>query len=129
MSLFKSKKKENVETVEAPVSGFSILDDDSPLDFKSLVPETEEESKNPKKRKRFKLKPNPNPLFKADIEPMCVYCEHGTLISEQEIICKQRGIQGPSDCCKKFLYDPLKRVPPRPKKADFSHFSPEDFEL
>ena len=31
--------------------------------------------------------------------------------------------------CRSFRYDPLKRVPPRPVKADFSTLKDEDFQL
>lgn len=68
-------------------------------------------------------------LFKRDMDPMCIYCVHGTELSGQEVACVKKGVQSPTSSCKKFRYDPLKRVPPRPKKADFSGLSHEDFKL
>lgn len=69
------------------------------------------------------------PLFKKDIDPMCVYCAHSSSVSDTEVLCKKKGIQSPTSSCKRFRYDPLRRQPPRPKKVDFSSFSPEDFKL
>ncbi len=69
------------------------------------------------------------PLFRKKIDPMCVYCHFGTMVDEQQLICQKKGPQAPTDSCRKFRYDPLRRVPPRPKKADFSDLSPEDFSL
>lgn len=68
-------------------------------------------------------------LFKQDIDPMCSYCSHGKPLSEMEIACPKKGVQKAMDSCKKFRYDPLKRIPPRAQKMDFSDLSPEDFIL
>lgn len=66
-------------------------------------------------------------LFNKNIDPLCVYCSHSHPLTEEEVICNKKGIKEKSSHCKKFIYDPLKRVPPRPKKADFSGLTPEDF--
>lgn len=68
-------------------------------------------------------------LFKQDIDPMCVYCAFGQQVSSQEVICPKKGLMAPYDSCRKFQYDPLRRVPPRPKKADFSKLKKEDFSI
>lgn len=68
-------------------------------------------------------------LFKKDIDPLCCYCKHSQPLSEETVICSKKGVQSLGSHCRKFFYDPLKRVPPRPKKADFSGLSPEDFML
>lgn len=68
-------------------------------------------------------------LFKKDIDPMCVYCAHGHDLSPDEVACVKKGIKAPTDHCRRFRYDPLRRIPPRPKKMDFSDLSPEDFSL
>lgn len=68
-------------------------------------------------------------LFKKDIDPMCIYCIHSSELSLDQIACVKKGIKSPTDNCRQFRYDPLRRVPPRPKKADFSGLSPEDFSL
>ncbi|MFI3253231.1 MAG: hypothetical protein R3Y63_02655 [Eubacteriales bacterium] len=66
-------------------------------------------------------------LFKKDIDPLCIYCQHGRPLSQEEVACDKKGIMEATSHCRKFSYDPLKRVPPRPRKADFSGLSPEDF--
>lgn len=68
-------------------------------------------------------------LFTKKIEPRCEYCERGTLLSEHKILCVKKGITKPQDCCKKFRYDPLKRIPPRPAVPDFSRLKENDFSL
>lgn len=68
-------------------------------------------------------------LFDRKIDPMCLYCKHGKMLSEQEIACPKRGVQRATSSCRRFRYDPLRRVPPRPKKMDFSDFSPDDFKI
>lgn len=61
------------------------------------------------------------------VQPKCEYCETGTLASNGNILCPKMGVLSPDFSCKKFKYDPLKRVPK--KLPDLPEFSPEDFEL
>lgn len=68
-------------------------------------------------------------IFRKDLEPMCIYCTHGKPLSQMEVACAKRGVQSPTNHCRKFRYDPLKRTPPRPVKADFSQFTADDFKL
>jgi len=67
-------------------------------------------------------------LFNKNISPACAYCVHGH-ISEytNEVFCLKRGVTEPTDSCRKFKYDVLKRTPNR-IIAD-KDFKPEDFEL
>ncbi len=60
---------------------------------------------------------------KLEISKDCIYCEHATVIADEEnILCSLRGIVNKEFCCKKFAYDPLKRVPrpmpPMPKLTE-----------
>ena len=68
-------------------------------------------------------------LFRKDIEPRCAYCCRGQGISEREVACVKRGVVPAENSCRSFRYDPLKRVPPRPVKADFSKLKDEDFKI
>lgn len=68
-------------------------------------------------------------LFKKDIDPMCIYCAHGTALSQQQVACPKKGVQLSTNSCRRFRYDPLRRTPPRPRKADFSYINPDDFIL
>lgn len=68
-------------------------------------------------------------LFQKKIEPRCAYCERGTQLDEEKILCAKKGVVSPAGSCRAFKYDPLKRVPPLPKALDFSGLKDEDFKL
>ncbi|MEQ2456731.1 hypothetical protein [Flavonifractor hominis] len=68
-------------------------------------------------------------LFQKDIEPRCAYCERGTQLDEDKILCSKKGVVSPGSSCRSFRYDPLKRVPPPPVVPDFSRLKDEDFTL
>ena len=44
-------------------------------------------------------------------------------------MCVKKGIVTCSGSCRRFRYDPLKRVPPKPLAATFEHLKDEDFSL
>lgn len=58
----------------------------------------------------------------------CDICLYGTRLADSSgILCEKSGIRAFDSSCKKFRYDPLKRVP---KKAPvMMDFSQEDFEI
>ena len=68
-------------------------------------------------------------LFRKDIDPRCSYCTKGCRISENEILCKKKGIVSPEYHCHAFRYDPLLRQPPHPVRLNTGHLSEEDFKL
>ncbi len=68
-------------------------------------------------------------LFRKKIDPRCAYCTRAGRIDDGRMICKKRGIVPAEDKCRRFRYDPLKRVPARPKPHRFGEFRPEDFQL
>ena len=64
-------------------------------------------------------------------EPRCEYCLIGKLSADGEnVLCPKKGVMNKDFSCKKFRYDPLKRVPDTrtPKAAEFD-FTPDDFAL
>ena len=66
-------------------------------------------------------------IFSKDIVPMCLYCEYGKrIIATDDIICRKKGIVKPDYCCKKFVYTPLNRKPPK-NVAKTSEYTKEDF--
>ena len=68
-------------------------------------------------------------LFRKKIEKRCAYCEFGSAISETAVACPRKGVMDAAAHCRRFRYDPFKRVPPRPSSvAEHSH-SPEEFTL
>ncbi|MBQ6847525.1 MAG: hypothetical protein IJO62_01240 [Clostridia bacterium] len=65
-------------------------------------------------------------MFDKTLQKKCKYCLFGTPIGyDGEIICKKRGIVHNDDLCRKYKYDPLKRIPRTPKIS--VNYSPEDF--
>lgn len=68
-------------------------------------------------------------LFRKKHPRSCLYCRHCTQIDETQILCIKCGIVSPDHSCRRFSYDPFKRVPPRPKSPDLIKYSKEDFSL
>lgn len=68
-------------------------------------------------------------LFRKKIEKSCAYCRFGTMLEEDMVLCIKRGVVPLGKKCRKFRYDPLKRVPSKPKALDFSKYEKEDFSL
>lgn len=68
-------------------------------------------------------------LFRKKIARSCDYCSMGTKLNDGQVLCAKRGIVNAGKSCRKFSYDPCKRVPSRPKASDFSKYNPDDFTL
>ncbi len=68
-------------------------------------------------------------LFRKKMPQSCEYCIHGTKLEEDQILCVKRGVVFESEKCRKFKYDPCKRVPAKPKALDFSQYDDHDFSL
>ena len=68
-------------------------------------------------------------LFRKKHPRSCEYCVHSTPLSEEQTLCVKHVIRGKDAPCRKFRYDPLKRVPPKPNSLDVSQYSAEDFVL
>lgn len=67
------------------------------------------------------------PLYGSKIAPACAYCASATPAADPKmILCKRRGVVAPHFSCRKFVYDPLLRVPYRQELPDFD---PKDFSL
>jgi len=49
-----------------------------------------------------------------ELERTCRTCEHAELLVDESIVlCERRGVVSSGAVCKKFIYDTLKRVPPK----------------
>ena len=68
-------------------------------------------------------------LFRRNMEKRCVYCAHGCAIGETQVACVYKGVMDAADHCRRFSYDPLKRVPPRPAALKTEKYSAEEFKL
>ena len=67
-------------------------------------------------------------LFDKKISPSCEYCHIGKkFLDDGTILCVNSGVVDPSYHCKKFKYDPLKRIPKI--RAYSSDLDKEDFML
>lgn len=68
-------------------------------------------------------------LFRKKIERSCAYCLHGANLEDGMLLCSKRGIKTAEDRCRKFKYDPCKRIPAKAKALDFSKYEAEDYSL
>jgi hydrogenase maturation factor HypE len=68
-------------------------------------------------------------LFRKKIERCCAYCQYAGKIDEQSMVCQRSGIVPAGHACRRFRYDPLKRVPARRKPKDFEKLDQKDFTL
>lgn len=67
-------------------------------------------------------------LFGNNIEPACGYCRFGKPTNDGgRILCPNTGVVAPHFHCKKYRYDPLKRVPSR--QPMLQQYDKSDFEL
>lgn len=67
-------------------------------------------------------------LFMKKIERSCDYCVYGTKLEGQQILCAKKGVVTCKNC-RKFRYDPTKRIPLKPKALDFDQYENSDFIL
>ncbi len=68
-------------------------------------------------------------LFRKKIERSCTYCVHGTEIDGDKVLCVKKGVVACDQNCRRFRYDPCKRVPVKLKPLDFEKYKEEDFSL
>lgn len=68
-------------------------------------------------------------LFRKKIERSCAYCVHGTKLDDELILCVKKGICPIDHACRKFKYDPCKRVPIKAKALDFAKYDEHDYSL
>lgn len=68
-------------------------------------------------------------LFRKKIQRSCSYCRHGVSFDKDQILCTKYGIVSALYSCRKFKYDPCKRVPSKAKAPDFERYKNEDFSL
>ena len=68
-------------------------------------------------------------LFRKKIDRACAYCAKGTVLEDGQVLCIKKGIRCTDDKCRKFKYDPCKRIPPKAKAVDFDKYNEDDFSL
>lgn len=68
-------------------------------------------------------------LFRKKIERACAYCTHSVELCDDQVLCIKKGVQAPDGSCRRFQYDPFKRIPAKPKAMDFSKYDQDDYSL
>ena len=68
-------------------------------------------------------------LFRKKMPRTCSTCQHSAVFDEDQYLCTKRGIVENTFSCRKFRYDPCKRIPPAVKAPEFDKFTDEDFLL
>jgi len=68
-------------------------------------------------------------LFRKKPERYCGCCVFAGKMNDDQMICRKCGVVPATHHCRRFRYDPLKRVPARPKKQDFSKYDQKDYSL
>ena len=68
-------------------------------------------------------------LFRKKIDRYCTYCKFSGKVNDDQVICQKCGVVPASHQCRRFRYDPLKRVPPKTAAQDFSKYDHKDFSL
>ena len=67
-------------------------------------------------------------LYGNNISPACEYCARARRSANGRVmLCAKRGIVPLYHRCRRFVYDPLKRIPYRQPKLDT--YKAEDFQL
>lgn len=68
-------------------------------------------------------------LFRKKMPRSCTTCLYSANLSDHQLLCTKRGVVTDSYSCRKFRYDPCKRIPPAMKAPEFEKYKDVDFTL
>ena len=69
-------------------------------------------------------------IYRECENPKCLFCAYSAAIATtDDMVCSKYGIVNQDSKCKKFRYDPQKRLTKRKPKLDTKKFKEEDFAL
>lgn len=68
-------------------------------------------------------------LFRKKTPRSCTTCLYSANLSNHQLLCAKHGVVADSYSCRKYRYDPCKRIPPSVKAPDFEKYKAEDFTL
>lgn len=68
-------------------------------------------------------------LFRKRTPRSCPMCLYSTNLSEHQLLCSKCGVVADSYSCRKYKYDPCKRIPPTVRAPDFQKYRDDDFKL
>lgn len=60
-------------------------------------------------------------LFRKKIDRYCTYCQFAGKIDDETMVCQFCGIVPSNHRCRRFRYDPLRRIPGRPAAPKHTH--------
>ncbi|MCQ2354589.1 MAG: hypothetical protein MJ102_05725 [Clostridia bacterium] len=105
---------------DLPEDEYSPLNEDVPIDNRRRM-------RSLRREMRDEEKGNVSADKAAEFESCCAYCEHARRLTGDSgnSLCDFNGIVNASHICRKFVYDPLKRMPSRVN----SEFSAQNVEL
>lgn len=68
-------------------------------------------------------------LFRRNIERYCAYCQFSGKIDDESVVCQFCGVVSAAHHCRRFRYDPLRRVPPKRAQGAKPEENEADFSL
>ena len=68
-------------------------------------------------------------LFRKKTPRSCTTCLFSASLNDEQMLCSKRGVVNVDGACRKYRYDPCKRIPPSVKAPDFDKYKDEDFTL
>ena len=68
-------------------------------------------------------------LFRKKMPRYCNTCQYSANFTDHQLLCSKHGVVADSYSCRKYKYDPCKRIPPQVKAPDFEKYNKEDFSL
>lgn len=68
-------------------------------------------------------------LFSRKMPRSCRYCACGTQVTDEQVLCNKRGLVSVYYACRKFEYDPCKRIPVKAKALNLKKYADDDFSL
>ena len=69
-------------------------------------------------------------LFAKDLPSFCLWCKNGSPLQNGQVLCRFRGPVADDGCCRRYSYDPYKRVPPKlaPLRKFLTPIDEKDFD-
>lgn len=68
-------------------------------------------------------------LFRKKMPRSCQYCVNSTKLDNNQMLCSKCGVVSQTYECRKFRYDPFKRIPRKAQSPDFDKYDSDDFSL
>ena len=63
------------------------------------------------------------------MERSCAHCAYGVKLDDDSVLCTKKGVRSILGSCRRFKYDPVKRIPKTAKAPDFKKYEEVDYSL